>query len=83
MKRTLLIGLLLLMVMAFGLLTWLGTSESGLRWAYRNLMPGLPGTLTVSQLSGSLAGSVTLSEVSYQDQGQLAAAACQGCGLRL
>ena len=74
-KRTLRIGLLLSMVSAFGFLAWLGTSESGLRWAYRNLMPGLPGTLTVSQLSGSLAGAVTLSEVSYQDQDQVAMAA--------
>ena len=71
MKRRILIGSGLLLVVLLSFLTWLVGSESGLQWVYRQAQPQLPGTLSVDSISGRLAGMVRLDGVSYQDVDQL------------
>ncbi len=51
-------------------LAWLLYSESGMRWGYQQILPHLPGSLTVTGLSGTLAGPLTAQVIRYQDQGQ-------------
>ena len=70
MKRSVLIGFALLIVLVLGFLTWIFASESGLSWAYRQAQSRLPGALTVDEISGRLAGPIRLVGVEYQDPAQ-------------
>ena len=70
MKRSLLIGFALLIVLVLSFLTWIFASESGLFWAYRQAQSRLPGALTVDEISGRLGGSVRLVGIEYQDPAQ-------------
>ena len=71
MRRYVAIGLSLLLVVVLGLLIWLGGSESGLQWLYRQAQPHLPDTLSVDSISGRLVGAVRLDGISYQDRDQV------------
>ena len=71
MKRRLVIGFGLLLVVLLSFLTWLVGSESGLQWVYRQAQPQLPGTLSVDSISGRLAGPVKLEGLSYEDRDQV------------
>ncbi len=71
MKRRLLYGLAILIMLPLAGLTWLLNSESGMRWSYQQALPHLPGSLSVSGLSGTLAGPLTAQAIRYQDQGQI------------
>ena len=68
MKRSRLIILLLLLLPVIGL-GWLLATESGLQWAYRQAQPYLPQTLGIEQISGSLAGPMTLGDVRFSQDG--------------
>ena len=67
MKRGLLTSLSLLVLSAVIALSWLLTSEAGLRWSYRQAEALLPGELRSQQLSGSLNDVVTLQGLEYDD----------------
>ena len=58
------LGLLLLVVIPA--LLWLGTTESGLHWAYRQAVGYLPGTISIGKLEGRLFGTLTLDDVRYE-----------------
>ncbi len=70
MKYRLIYGLVGLILLPTLGLVWLLNSESGLRWGYQQVMPYLPDSLTVTGLSGTLTGPLTVGAVSYHDQGQ-------------
>jgi autotransporter translocation and assembly factor TamB len=66
-KRVLLTGLLFVVLGAALAMGWLLTSESGLRWAYRQADALLPGELHSQQLSGNLNDGITLRGLEYHD----------------
>lgn len=68
MKRGILIAVVLLLLVPVLLMTWLLHSESGLHWTYRQALTRLPGELTVGELSGRLAGPISLRQVEYLQQ---------------
>jgi translocation and assembly module TamB len=66
------LGLLLLAVIPA--LLWLGTTESGLHWAYRQAVSYVPGTISIGKLEGRLFGTLTLDDVHYEfDNNKIAA----------
>jgi translocation and assembly module TamB len=65
LKITLVSFSLLLLVVVPALL-WLGTTESGLHWAYRQAVNYLPGTISIGKLEGRLFGTLTLDDVHYE-----------------
>ncbi len=67
MKRWLLAGLLTLTLVIVAGTSWLITSESGLRWAYRQAGPLLPGELHVVQLSGRMNDIMVLQGVEFSN----------------
>ncbi|MGD8420027.1 MAG: hypothetical protein PVJ78_06325, partial [Gammaproteobacteria bacterium] len=69
MKRRLLIALAILLLAPLLLLGWLMNTESGLRWGYDMALLQLPGEFSAAEVSGSLAGPITLRGVDYQQQG--------------
>ena len=71
MKRRLVTGFSLLLAIVLCFAIWLGGSESGLQWVYRQVQPQLPGTLSLDSISGRLAGLVRLEGVAYEDQDQI------------
>jgi translocation and assembly module TamB len=66
-KRAVLITLALVIIAIVLSLGWLLTSESGLRWVYRQAQPVLPGELHLQQLSGSLGGGIALRGIEYDN----------------
>ena len=68
MKRLLQIAVLLF-VLLFGLLAWLGISQSGLDWAYRQALPYLPEQLSSQPPEGRLIGPITLRDVRFEQAG--------------
>ena len=70
MKRRFLYGLAGLIMLPVLGLAWLFNSESGMRWSYQQALPYLPDSMTITGLSGTLAGPLSAQVVSYQDQGQ-------------
>ena len=67
MKHVLILFLSLLMLSLLLSITWLMTSESGLRWTYRQIQHHLPGDLQIGEISGSLAGGIALRAVRFDD----------------
>ncbi len=67
MKRVILIALSLLVLGTVLALGWLLTSESGLRFAFRQVQPALPGALRLQQISGTLTGGIELHGVEFID----------------
>ena len=70
MKRALIVSLSLLSLLVLTLvlsLTWLATSESGLRWIYRQVQPQIPNELRIGEISGSLAGGIDLRGIEFDD----------------
>ena len=70
MKRPLLFGLIALIVLPMILLIWMVTTQSGMRWSFRQAQPNLPESLAITGLSGRLIGPLTFEEISYEDQGR-------------
>ena len=70
MKRPLLYGLIALIVLPMILLTWMVTTQSGMRWSFRQAQPHLPESLAITGLSGRLIGPLSFEQISYEDQGQ-------------
>lgn len=66
MKRLLLITVTLLLLPPLVALSWLTATESGLHWISQHLISALPGTLTMSSLKGSLAGTIIVQDIRYQ-----------------
>ncbi len=64
--KILLIAICLLLLVTVPALLWLGTTESGLHWAYRQAASYLPGKLSVGKLEGRLFGTLTLDDVDYE-----------------
>jgi translocation and assembly module TamB len=64
--RLVILIVLLLPLIALG---WLLATESGLHWAYRQAQPYLPQSFSVQNISGSLAGPMTLSTIEYTQDG--------------
>ena len=65
-KRFLLITVSLLLLLPLVALSWLTATESGLHWISQHLISALPGTLTLSSLKGSLAGTIIVQDIRYQ-----------------
>ncbi len=74
MKRILLIGLTMLIVIPLSLLAWMLNTESGLHWSYQQALPLLPGSVSVTGISGSLSGPLTLQSIEFEHQGQIVTA---------
>jgi translocation and assembly module TamB len=70
-KRRLLYGLMVLLLLPVTGLAWLMNSESGMRWSYQQALPHLPDSLTLTGLSGTLAGPLTAHRIRYQDRSQI------------
>jgi len=70
-KRRLLYGLTALIILPALGLAWLVNSESGMRWSYQQALPHLPDSLTVTGLSGTLAGPLTAQTIRYRDEVQI------------
>ncbi|MCP4390468.1 MAG: hypothetical protein GY802_19390 [Gammaproteobacteria bacterium] len=70
MKRRLLYGLAASIIVPVFCLLWIFTTESGMRWSYQRVLPHLPHSLTVTELSGTLAGVLTAEAIRYEDQGR-------------
>jgi len=68
--RWLAIVFLALLLPPLLLLSWLATSESGLRWAVGQVQPLLPGEIKMAQLNGRLIGPIQISGLEYQLDGQ-------------
>gem|GEM_PF-1451100 len=66
MKRALSIAAAVLVLAPALALGWLMTTESGLRFAYRQVLPLLPGEFTATRIAGVLAGPITLDGVTYR-----------------
>ncbi|MDH5472754.1 MAG: translocation/assembly module TamB domain-containing protein [Gammaproteobacteria bacterium] len=69
MKRSLRKFAIITLVIPAILLTWLVTTESGLRLAYLQAKSYLPGTLNIDHLEGNLIGPVTATKINYQQDG--------------
>ncbi len=67
MKRRLAIVFALLLSLLMASLGWLGASESGLHWAYRQLLTRLPGELETGHVGGRLFGPILLRDIRYRD----------------
>ncbi|MCP4984470.1 MAG: hypothetical protein GY935_28700 [Gammaproteobacteria bacterium] len=74
MKRTRLIGLAILIVVPSSLIAWMLNTESGLHWSYQQALPHLPDSVSVTGVSGSLSGQLTLQSIEYEHQGQIVTA---------
>ena len=48
-------------------LAWLGGSQGGLQWAYRQALPWLPGTLEIDRIEGRLFGPIRFEKIRYRD----------------
>jgi len=66
-KRALLTGVLLVVLTLALALSWLLTSESGLRWIFQQAETALAGTLQVRQVSGSLDDRITLQGIEFKN----------------
>ncbi|MFO7604161.1 MAG: hypothetical protein R6X06_10155, partial [Gammaproteobacteria bacterium] len=69
LKKTWRTSILLLVVVTALLLSWLGATDSGLRWAYGQASAYIPAELHIARLEGRLFGRITASDISYQQAG--------------
>ena len=65
MKRLVISFLLTLLLLLGAGLAWLGLSESGLQWSYRQFQPWIPGELSVKALNGRWLGRIRISGLDY------------------
>jgi len=70
-KRWLSIIFIALLLPPVLLLSWLVTSESGLRWTARQAQAYLPGEINLTQLNGRLIGPIQINGLEYRFDGQL------------
>lgn len=63
------IGFFLLLFVV--VLAWLSVTESGLRWAYQQVEPYVPGELTITTLEGRLIGPIIVTGFEYQQDSTL------------
>jgi len=70
-KRVVYLLIAVLLLALVSMLTWLTTTEGGLRWAYQQIEPRLPGELAVTKLEGRLIGPITARSIAYQLGGTL------------
>lgn len=71
MKRALVTVFGILFTTLLIALMWLAMTESGLRWAYAQGRPYLPGNISTTTLTGNLMGTVNITGLEYQQQGLL------------
>ncbi len=68
-RRIALVSLSVLLLLITGLaggLAWLGLSEAGLQWSYRQLQREIPAEFSVTGLKGRLLGRVQISGLEYR-----------------
>jgi translocation and assembly module TamB len=61
------LGLLALIVVIVGFVSWTVNTQSGTRWAFARITSVLDGALQASAIEGTLAGPLTLSQLTYRD----------------
>ncbi len=63
-----LIAILLFFIIIIGSLAFLVTSNAGLQFSYQIIQKIIPGTLHIEKLQGCLLDTITIDNLSYQDQ---------------
>ncbi|MDH5572324.1 MAG: translocation/assembly module TamB domain-containing protein, partial [Gammaproteobacteria bacterium] len=66
MKRLITIVAIVILLPCIIFSAWLTGSESGLRWVYQQAMPHLPVELNMEKLEGRLLGTITVTNLNYQ-----------------
>ncbi|MEM7563380.1 MAG: hypothetical protein AAF353_10065 [Pseudomonadota bacterium] len=74
MKRAVLLAIMALLIVSGSTIGWLMTTETGLHWAWKNLLPRYVEQLEAAEVSGRLAGPLTLIQLVYQNDGNKVAA---------
>jgi len=59
----------LMLLLFLAIIFWLIGTESGLNFVYQNTKSYIPGSLTISELKGRLAGSISVNNLQYKDNG--------------